>query len=183
MSLYDTDTGNAKQTVVALFASRDDADHSVNRLLDLGLAAEDIGYLEQADLPRSKRRARRRPSWSVIGAVVAAVLGGAMGAFVVGLPGLIGTCVATAVGVGLGAYAGAVVGGFFTGDGGAAEEPYFLEALRAGRVLVSADTPDHDGAVRATAVLLEGRALQVDSVEAGDIRAKVHHPAPTAEAA
>ena len=182
MSLYDTDTGPAKQTVVALFASRDDADHSVNRLLDLGLAAEDIGYLEPADLPRSKRRARRRPNWSAVGAVLGALLGGAMGAFVVGLPGLIGACVASAIGVGLGAYAGAVVGGFFTGDGGS-EEPYFLEALRAGRVLVSADTLDHDGAVRATAVLLEGRALQVDSIEAGDIRAKVHHPAPTAQAA
>jgi len=183
MSLYDTDTGPAKQTVVALFASRDDADHSVNRLLDLGLAAEDIGYLEPADLPRSKRRARRRPNWSAVGAVLGALLGGAMGAFVVGLPGLIGACVASAIGVGLGAYAGAVVGGFFTGDGGSGEEPYFVEALRAGRVLVSADTLDHDGAVRATAVLLEGRALQVDSVEAGDIRAKVHHPAPTAQAA
>jgi hypothetical protein len=181
VSTYNPNAQPQKQTVVALFASRRDADQSVTRLLDVGFASEDIGFLEPADVRHAKKRARRRLDWNLVGAILGAVAGGSMGAFVVGLPGVVGTVVAAVTGIALGAYAGVVVGGFFGGDAGAEEDPYYLQALQAGRILVAAQVSDGEGEVKAAVALQQGNALEVSSLWTGRLRSKLHHPAVEAE--
>lgn len=172
---YDT-VERAGQTVVAMFATRGDADQSVTRLMNVGFPSEDIGVLEQADVKRFKKPAKRQVNWSFVGAVVTAFMGGLMGAFV-SLPDIFFMIVASVGGIGLGAYAGGIVGGLFGGEDGSPDEPFFLQQLRAGRILVSAQVPDRDGEVRAAAVLYESRALRVDSVVDTGLRASVHEAA------
>lgn len=180
MSNYDNTAEAQGQTVVALFATRDDADRGITGLLNVGFPSEDVGVLEPDDLRRWKKPARRRLDWGAVGATLGAFAGGLMGALGVGFPDITGTVVGGVTGVGLGAYAGAVVGGLFGSDPDRDQEPYFLQAIRAGRILVAAEVSDGERAVRAAAVLLESRAQEVDNVQAGILRAKVHHPTVTA---
>ena len=182
MSTYRDTVEPAGQKVVAFFATRGDADQSVTRLLNVGFPAEDIAVLEPADVTRLKKPVRRRVDWTFVGAVVTAFIGGLMGAFV-GLPDIFFMIVASVGGIGLGAYAGGIVGGLLGGEDGIPDEPFFLQQIRAGRILVSAHVPDREGEVMAAAVLYESRALQVDTVVGGGLRARVHHPSVEVEAA
>lgn len=182
MSTYQDTVERAGQTVVALFATRGDADQSVTRLLNVGFPSQDIGVLEPADVRQLKKSTKGRVDWGFVGAVVTAFIGGLMGAFV-GLPDVFFAIVASVGGIGLGAYAGGIVGSLFGGEEGSPDEPFFLQQIRAGRILVSAQVPDRDGEVRAAAVLYESRALQVDTVVAGGLRAKVLHAGVDVKAA
>lgn len=182
MSNYDnTAETPGAQTVVALFATPEDADQGITGLLNVGFRAEDVGVLGTDDIRRWKKPAKRGLDWGVVGAILGAVAGGLMGALGVGFPDLTGTVVGGVTGIGLGAYAGAVVGGLFGSDPDRDQEPYFLQALRAGRTLVAAEVADGERAITAAAVLLESRAQEVDNVQAGILRAKVHHPTVTAD--
>jgi len=181
MSNYDNITEGQSQTVVALFATRDDADQGMTALLNVGFPSEDVGVLEPDDLRRWKKPARRGVDWGIVGAILGALGGGLMGTLGVGFPDVAGMVVGGVTGTGLGAYVGVVVGGLFGSDPDRDLEPYFVQALRAGRSLVAADVSDAERAVRAAAVLLESRAQEVDNVQAGILRAKVHHPAVTGD--
>ena len=68
-------------------------------------------------------QAKKGRAGIVIGTASGAIGGGMMGAFVIGIPGIVGAIAAAAVGILLGGYAGAVIGGFF-----GAEEPVAADA-------------------------------------------------------
>jgi hypothetical protein len=68
-------------------------------------------------------QAKRERAGIVIGTASGAVGGGVMGAFVVGVPGIVWAIAAAAVGILLGGYAGAIIGGLF-----GAEEPVLADA-------------------------------------------------------
>ena len=173
----------AKQTVVALFGDPADAHESVSRLLDLGLAPEEIGVLEPADVRSHRNPAKRGLKAVLLGASAGVVAGGLLGAFAVGLPDVGGAILAAVVGIALGGYAGAILGDFFGNDSGGEDETYFIEEIQAGRVLVSAEVIDREGETRALSVLQESNALEVDSLGSRLLRAQVHHPAGTAQVA
>ena len=167
----------AKQTVIALFDDPDDARESLSRLLDLGLAPEEIGFLEPADVGARKNPAKRGLKGVLLGTFAGAVGGGLLGALAVGLPDVGGAIFAAAVGIGLGGYAGAILGDFFGNDSGGEDETYFLQEIRAGKVLVSADVLDREGEARALSALQESNAWEVDSLGSRLLRAQLRHPA------
>ena len=181
MSINRSQTEMQRQTVVALFASRGDADQGMNGLLSVGFPPEHIGMLEPGDEPRDP--ARGGSVAIVAGGLSGAVIGGAMGVTVVGLTNVGLALVAALTGIAFGAYAGAVVGGFFGTDGGNGNEPYFVQAIQAGRILVSAEVGDRDGETTAAAVLYDSHALEVDSLGTGRLHLQLRHPNLTEEVA
>ena len=168
-----------KQTVVALFASRDEADGAVAGLLKVGFRAEDIGSAERSDVRKSSSSRKRGKAGIVLGASSLAVAGGVTGPLVVGLSSIVGAALAALVGLAFGGYAGAVLGGLFSADAGSDDEPYFMREIRAGRVLVSAEVADYAGESRAAAVLHDNNALEVDSLGSAHLDVEVHHPEAT----
>ena len=163
-----------KQTVVALFASRDDAEGGINSLLRAGLAADDIGFVEASDVRQPSHK--RGMGGILLGASSLALAGGVAGPIVVGLSNLVGAAAAAIVGIAFGGYAGAVLGGLFSGDASGDDEPYFMREVRAGRVLVSAEVADLAAEGRVASALHGSNALEVDSLGAARLRARVHHP-------
>jgi hypothetical protein len=160
-----------------LFASAGDANDTVTTLRNEGFSSRDIGFLEPADLRRWKNPARRQVDWSVVSAIAAGVVGGSMGAYLVGQASVALAILGAVTGIGIGAYVGAVLGGLFVGDEDVAlGVPYFLRQVQVGRILVSAEVPDGDGEARAAAVLHGSNALEVAIMEAAELRARVHHP-------
>lgn len=166
------------QTVVALFASRHEADGGMAGLLNAGFPAEDIGFVEATDVRRPRNHKRGRAG-IVLGASSLAVAGAVTGPLVVGLSSMVGAALAALVGFAFGGYAGAVLGGLFSADAGADDEPYFMREIRAGRVLVSARVVDPGGESRAAAVLHDSNALEVDSLGSDRLDVEVHHPSAT----
>ncbi|HET7419129.1 MAG TPA: hypothetical protein VFL27_01975 [Candidatus Dormibacteraeota bacterium] len=59
------------------------------------------------------RQAKRETAGIVIGTASGAIGGGLVGAFVLGLPGVVAAAGAALVGVFMGGYAGAIIGGLF----------------------------------------------------------------------
>lgn len=174
MSINSPNTEMPRQTVVALFATRGDADQGITRLINVGVEPGHIGLLEPADAPRHK--GRRRSVGVVVGALAGAIAGGVMGAFALGLSGLGWTLVAAVAGIAFGGYTGALFGSFFGGNDGHPDEPYFVRAIEDGRILVSAEVPDREGENSAVAVLHESSALEVDSLGTGRLQLQFRHP-------
>jgi hypothetical protein len=113
----------------------------------------------------------------VVSAIAAGVVGGSMGAFLVGQASVVLAILGAVTGIGIGAYVGAVLGGLFVGDEDVAlGVPYFLRQVQVGRTLVSAEVPDGEGEARAAAVLHGSNALEVAIMEATELRARVHRP-------
>ena len=169
--------GMGRQTVVALFAGRNEADRAMTGLLSVGFPAEDIGFVERSDVRQPSRN--RGTAGIVLGASCLAVAGGVAGPLVVGLSSVVGAIAAGVVGLAFGGYAGAVLGGLFSADAGGGDEPYFVREIRAGRVLVSAEVADFAGESRAAAVLQGSNALEVDSLGSAHLDVEVHHPEAT----
>ena len=181
MSTNSSNNETPRQTVVALFASRSDADQGMTRLLSVGFLPEHIGMLEPADEPKDP--ARGGSVAIVVGALSGAIIGGVTGTMVLGLASVGWALVAALTGIAFGAYAGAVVGSFFGYDGANGDEPYFVRAIQDGRILVSAEVPDHHGETTAVAVLYDSHALEVDSLGTGRLRLRLRHPPLTEEVA
>src|SRR5258708_32608965 len=74
-----------EQTVVALFARSEDARHAIARLLESGIHAEHIGYLEPLDEKDLKNPAKGAAEGMAAGAGAGLVLAAAAGARVPGL--------------------------------------------------------------------------------------------------
>lgn len=162
--------------LVALFANSGDAQQSIVRLFNIGLPAENIGFLEPADV-RGRNSARKRAAAStVLSAIALGIAGGVLGASLIGLSNLVGAALAATVGVGFGGYAGAILGSFFGTDGVADDEAYFIREIRAGRTLVVASLPDWAAEERAAAVLHACNALSVDSLSGGSLPPTLRHP-------
>lgn len=173
MSMNNPNPQTPGQTVIALFANRDDANLGMTRLMNVGVEPGNIGMLEPADAPR--HAAGRRSVGVVVGALAGATMGGVVGAFALGLSGLVWTLLAAAIGVTFGSYAGAVFGSFF-GGAGSGDEPYFVRAIRDGRILVSAEVADREGETTVVKVLHDSSALEVNSLGTGRLQLEFRHP-------
>ncbi|HKW71886.1 MAG TPA: hypothetical protein VJQ08_03575 [Candidatus Dormibacteraeota bacterium] len=174
MSINSPNTEMTRQTLVALFATRGDADQGMSRLMNLGVDPGNIGLLEPGDAPRHPNV--RRSVGTFVGALAGAIAGGVLGAVGLGLSSFGPRLVAAVIGVALGGYAGALFGSFFGGDAGHPDEPYFVRAIQDGRILVSADLPDRDGENHAVAALYESSALEVNSLGTGRLDMQFRHP-------
>ena len=174
MSINSPNTEMSRQTLVALFATRGDADQGITRLMNLGVDPGNIGLLEPGDAPRHPNL--RRSVGTAVGALTGAMAGGVLAALGLGLSGFGPRLVAAAIGIAFGGYAGALLGSFFGGDAGHPDEPYFVRAIQDGRILVSADFPDRDGENHAVAALYESSALEVDSLGTGRLDLRFRHP-------
>jgi hypothetical protein len=171
-------------TVVAVFAERHDAQHATSSLLQAGFPAEHIGYLEPADVQELKNPAKGAAEGIAAGGSSGAVIGGILGAVAVGLiPGVgealvAGALVPVVMGVVTGGSTGAVAGGLLGTAASSEDEPYFMEEIQAGRILVSVEVPDTTAEANAGALLRESKALEVDSLGTAHLHAKLHHPQP-----
>jgi outer membrane lipoprotein SlyB len=105
----------------------------------------------------------------VAGATSGAIIGGIIATAVIGLvPGIGPALVA-------GALSGAFVGGLIGGEADSEEEPYFMQEVKSGRILVSVQVADEERG--ASAVLRDSAALEVDSLGPATLHARLHHPA------
>jgi hypothetical protein len=169
-------------TVVALFGGRDNAQHAATNLLQAGFPAEHSGYLEPADVQELKNPAKGAAEGIAAGASSGAVIGGILGAVAVGLiPGVgealvAGALVPVVMGVVTGGSTGAVAGGLLGTAASSEDEPYFMEEVQAGRILVSVEVPDPAAEANAAEVLRQSEALEVDSLGTAHLHAKLHHP-------
>jgi hypothetical protein len=118
------------------------------------------------------------------GASSGAVIGGILGAVAVGLipgvgPALVaGALVPVVMGLVTGTSVGAVAGGLLGTAASSEDEPYFMEEIQTGRILVSVEVPDTAAEAQAAALLRESEALEVDSLGTAHLQAKLHHPQP-----
>jgi hypothetical protein len=170
-----------EQTVVALFARREDAHQAMARLIDSGIGPEHIGYIEPLDERESKDPAKGAAEGIAVGATSGAVVGAVLAAAAVGLipgvgPALVaGALLPVLLGTVGGAVTGATAGGLLGGDVSSDEEPYFMQEVQAGRILVSAEVAPEE--TDATTKLLSSAALEVDRLGTATLHARLRHPA------
>lgn len=181
MSTRISDTETPRQTLVALFATRDDADLGMTRLLSVGLPPENIGLLEPADQPGNP--ALRSSVAIAIGAALGAIAGAGMGLVAVGLASVGMAIVAGLTGIAFGGWGGAALGSYFGAGRDSDDDPYFLRAIQDGRILVSAEVPDRQSENVASAVLHDSRAIEVDSLGSGRLHLTFRHPSLSEEVA
>jgi hypothetical protein len=169
-----------ERTVVALFARREDAHQAITRLIESGIRPEHIGYLEPVDERELKNPGKGAAEGIALGATSGAVIGGVVAAAVVALvpgvgPALIGgALLPVALGVVGGAATGGVAGGLFGVDLSTEDEPYFMQEVQSGRILVSAEVEGEEAEVKR--LLSKSGALEVDSLGTTTLHAKLRHP-------
>jgi hypothetical protein len=169
-------------TAVALFARRVDAQHGVTSLLQAGFPAEHIGYLEPTDVSKLKNPAKGAAEGIAAAGSSGAIIGGILGAVAVALvPGIgealvAGALVPVVMGIVTGGSAGAVAGGLLGTAASSEDEPYFMEEVQAGRILVSVEVPDAAAEAKAAEVLRESQAFEVDSLGTAHLHARLRHP-------
>src|SRR5437868_698489 len=135
-------------TVVALFADRENAEQAVTKLVRVGFPPEHVGYLQPTDVREQRNPAKGAAEGIAAGATSGAFIGGVLGAVTVGLVPLVGPALVAGallpvvMGAVTGSSAGAVTGGLFGAAATSEEEPYFMEEIQAGRILVSVEVPD-----------------------------------------
>ena len=132
-----------ERTLVALFAHRTDAERAITRLLEFGVRSEQIGYLQPVDLDKDANPSKTVAEGMAVGATSGAIIGEILAAAAIGLvPGVGPALVAGALlpllvaGPVTGAVSGAVAGGLIGADS-TEEEPYFMQEVQTGRILVS----------------------------------------------
>ena len=171
-----------EQTVVALFARREDAHQAITRLVESGIDPERVGYIEPVDERDAKNPAKGAAEGIAVGATSGAVASAVLAAAAVGLipgvgPALVaGALLPVMLGTVGGAVTGATVGGLLGGDLSSDEEPYFMEEVQAGRILVSAEVEPGE-ADAAAALLSDSAALEVDRLGTATLHARLRHPA------
>jgi hypothetical protein len=169
-------------TVVGLFAHREDAEHAVRSLIRAGFPPEEIGYLEPTEVRESKNPARAAVKGVVAGAASGSAIGALLAAVGVGLvPGLgqvlvAGALVPVVTGAVLGGSTGAVTGGLLGATAGEEDEPYFMEEVQAGRILVSVEVGDETAEAKVADLLRTSNALEVDSLGTAHLHARLRHP-------
>jgi hypothetical protein len=162
---------NAKtrhRTLIALFEHRADAERAISSLIGSGVRPEHIGYLQPIDVGDERNGLRGAAEGIAAGATSGAIIGGIIAAAVIGLvPGVGPALVA-------GALSGALVGGLIGGEVDSEEEPYFMQEVKSGRILVSVEVANEEGG--ASAVLRNSAALEVDSLGTAILHARLRHP-------
>ncbi len=171
-----------ERTVVALFAHPEDAHQAIKKLIESGISPERIGYLEPMDEREMKNPAKAVGEGLAVGAASGAVIGGLLAAAAVALiPGVGlalvgGALLPVALGTVGGAAGGATVGGLAGADS-AEEEPYFMQEVQSGRILVSAEVAEDEPETER--LLSKSGALEVDRLGTATLHARLHHPTGT----
>ena len=157
-----------QRTLIALFEHRSDAEWAITRLIGSGVRPEHIGYLQPIDIGDERNGLKGAAEGIAAGATSGAIIGGIIAAAVIGLvPGVGPALVA-------GALSGAFVGGLIGGEVDSEEEPYFMQEVKSGRILVSVEVTNEEGG--ASAVLRDSAALEVDSLGTATLHARLRHP-------
>jgi hypothetical protein len=169
-------------TVLALFDRRESGEWAAGRLVQAGFPAEQVGYLEPFDVRKLKNPAKAAAKGIAAGSSSGLLIGGILAAIAVGLvPGVGPVLVAGALlplvmGAVTGGATGAVAGGLIDSETGSEEDPYFMEEVQAGRILVSVEVPDAEAEERAAGLLRESTPLEVDTLGTARLHAKLRHP-------
>lgn len=172
-----------QRTVVALFVRREDAHEAITKLIESGIRAERIGYLEPLDERDAKNPGKAAAKGIEAGGAAGAVLGAMLAAAAVGLipgvgPALVaGSLLPVALGAAGGAATGAVAGGLLAVDMSSEDEPYFMQEVQAGRFLVSVEVEREADEGGVAALLSESKALEVDRLGTATLHARLRHPA------
>jgi hypothetical protein len=172
-----------ERTVVALFASSEAAQQAITRLIDSGIRSERIGYLEPVDERELKNPAKGAAQGIAVGATSGAVIGGVLAAAAVGLipgigPALVaGALVPVLLGTVAGAAGGGAMGGLFGADLNTEEEPYFMQEVQTGRILVSVEVEGEEA--EAERLLSDSGAIEVDRLGTATLHARLRHPSGT----
>ncbi len=167
-----------ERTVVALFARPEDAHQAITKLIESGISPQHIGYLEPVDERESKNPAKAAGEGIAVGAASGVVVGGLLAAAAVALipgvgPALVaGALLPVVLGAAGGSATGAVVGGLL-GAHSSEEEPYFMQEVQSGRILVSAEVEGDEGATEA--LLSSTGALEVDRLGTASLHARLRH--------
>jgi len=168
-----------ERTVVALFARPEDAQQAITKLIESGIGPQHIGYLEPVDEREAKNPAKAAGEGIAVGAPSGAVVGGLLAAAAVALipgvgPALVGGALLPVVlGAAGGAATAGVVGGLL-GAHSSEEEPYFIQEVQSGRILVSAEVEGDEA--DAEKVLSSSGALEVDRLGTASLHARLRHP-------
>jgi hypothetical protein len=171
-----------ERTLVALFEHRADAEQAITKLLQFGIRPGQIGFLVPMDVGKERNGVKGAAEGIAAGATSGAIIGEILAAAAVGLvPGVGPALVAGALlpallaGAVTGGVSGAVVGGLIGVDLDSEEEPYFMQEVKAGRILVSVAVGTEESG--AAAVLIDSAALEVDSLGTAVLHARLRHPA------
>ena len=167
------------RTVVALFARSEGAHRAINKLIDIGISPDRIGYLEPVDEQALTNPGTTAGKGIAAGAASGAVIGGLLAAAAVALipavgPALVGGALLPVV---LGTVGGAAGGGTMGGLLGAEsseEEPYFMQEVQSGRILVSAEVEGDEAETEK--LLRDSGALEVDRLGTAVLHARLRHP-------
>ena len=167
------------RTVVALFARSEEAHQAINKLIDSGVSPDRIGYLEPVDEQALTNPGTTAGKGIAAGAASGAVIGGLLAAAAVALipavgPALVGGALLPVV---LGTVAGAAGGGTMGGLLGAEsseEEPYFMQEVQSGRILVSVEVEGDEAETEK--LLMDSGALEVDRLGTAVLHARLRHP-------
>jgi hypothetical protein len=172
-------------TVLALFDRRESAEGAAARLVQAGFPAEHVGYLEPFDVRKLKNPAKAAAKGIAAGSSSGLLIGGILAAIAVGLvPGVgpvlvAGALLPVVMGAVTGGASGAVAGGLIDSGVGGEEDPYFMEEVQAGRILVSVEVPDAQAEQKAAGLLRESTPLEVDTLGTAHLHAKLRHPRST----
>lgn len=143
-----------KRTVIGLFATREEAERAIDRLVQAGFPASDIGFIGpgEAGEPEFKKSAAAGVGG---GAVVGAIAGGLLGlASMAVAPGVgpivtAGAWVPPLMGVVTGGSVGGTAGGLLAMAGSDDQGLHYRQQVQAGRFLVNVTTDDPERARKA----------------------------------
>ena len=152
-----------------MFEHRSDAERAITRLIRSGVRPEHIGNLQPIDIGEERNGAKGAAEGIAAGATSGAIIGGIVAAATIGIVPGVGLALVA------GALSGAFVGGLMGGEADSEEEPYFMQEVKSGRILVSVEVTNDEGS--ASAVLRDSPALEVDSLGTATLHGRLHHPA------
>lgn len=157
-----------QRTLIALFEQRSDAERAITSLIGSGVRPEHIGYLQAIDIGEERNAAKGAAEGIAAGATSGAIIGGIIAAAMIGIVPGVGLALVA------GALSGAFVGGLLGSEADSEEEPYFMQEVKSGRILVSVEGANDEGT--ASAVLRDSGALEVGSLRTASLHARLHHP-------
>jgi hypothetical protein len=152
-----------KRTVIGLYPSREEAERAIDRLVQAGFPASEIGFIGpgEAGEPEFKKAAAAGVgSGAVIGAIAGGLLGLASMAVAPGIGPIVtaGAWLPPLIGIATGGSVGGTAGGLLAMAGTDDEGLHYRQEIQAGRYLVNVATDDPE---KARTALEEAGALEV----------------------
>jgi hypothetical protein len=154
---------DSKRTVIGLFASREEAERAIDRLVQGGFSSSEIGFIgpgETGEPEYKKSAAAGVGTGAVIGAIAGGLLGLASMAVAPGIGPIVtaGAWLPPLIGIATGGSVGGTAGGLLAIAGTDDEGLHYRQEIQAGRHLVNVATDDPE---RARTALEGAGALEV----------------------